>query len=182
MPGPRRTLTTLAVTACCTVAAGAGAPTASADRVSDKAVSWGLSQVGTREDGTTNCSSKLNAWSRNMRLNVPPCRPWCGAFVHEAFRRAGVDLSPRLIDPTRTERDAAAGQRGLFTIAKSDVRPGDLLLFALHRGQSTASHIALVTSRPSGGSVRTVEGNVAHAVRKKTRGLRYAVMAVRVRR
>ena len=28
-----------------------------------------------------------------MVLQVPPCRVWCGAFVHQAFRQAGVRLS-----------------------------------------------------------------------------------------
>lgn len=40
--------------------------------------------------------------------------------------------------------------------------------------------MALVRGTPKGGKVRTVEGNVAHAVRLKTRGLRYAVLAARV--
>lgn len=172
-------MTILALAAGCALT---GAQAASADTVADRAVKWGLSQVGTHEDGTSNCSTKVDAWARHMHLAVPPCRPWCGAFVHEAFRRAGIDLSPRLIDPTRTQQDAANGRRGLYAIAKADVRPGDLLLFALHDGQSTASHIAIVTSKPSGGFARTVEGNISHAVRKRKRGLRYAVMAVRVRR
>lgn len=158
----------------------AGPSPAVADTVGAQVVSWGLSQVGTHERGTSNRSPKIDRWTRAMHLSVG--RPWCGAFVHEAFRRAGVDLSPRLIDPAKVEQDAAAGRRGMYAIAKADVRPGDLLLFALHRGSSAASHIAIVTSRPRGGAVRTVEGNVSHAVRRKTRGLRYAAMAVRVRR
>jgi hypothetical protein len=175
----RRILVTLALTVTCGAAA---APAASADRVSNAAIEWGLSQVGHHENGTSNCSSRIDRWARNMGLSVPPCRPWCGAFVHEAFRRAGVNLSSRLIDPARSEQDALAGRRGLYAIAKADVRPGDLLFFALHDGQAAASHLAIVVTRPQGGMVRTVEGNIRHAVRRKTRGLRFAVLAARVRR
>jgi heme-degrading monooxygenase HmoA len=45
-----------------------------------------------------------------------------------------------------------------------------------------ASHLAIVTTRPRDGKVRTVEGNISHHVVRKTRGLRYAVLAARVRR
>lgn len=158
------------------------APAARGDAVGDAAVRWALTQVGTHEDGAGNCSARIDRWTRGMGLAVPPCRPWCGAFVHEAFRRAGVMLSARLIDPARSARDALAGRRHLRAIPVGDARPGDLLFFALHAGSAAASHLAIVTSRPRGGLVRTVEGNVGNAVRRKVRGLRYAVLAARVLR
>lgn len=117
-----------------------------------------------------------------MGLDVPPCRPWCGAFVHEASRRAGVKLSARMIDPARSVRDAQAGRRGLQAIATRNVRPGDLLFFALSRGSNAPSHVAIVTTKPRGGMVDTVEGNISHHVTRKVRGLRFAVLAARVKR
>ncbi|WP_205695513.1 NlpC/P60 family protein [Conexibacter sp. SYSU D00693] len=144
-----------------------------------KAVSWAVSQAGHRERGTTNCSARITRWERAMGLEAPPCQAWCGAFVHEAFRRAGVKLSARLIDPDRSYTDAVRGQRGLKAIPKGQVRPGDLLFFAFRRGLK-ASHIAIVRTKPSGGAVLTVEGNVAHAVRFARRGLKYPVLAARV--
>ena len=39
--------------------------------------------------------------------------------------------------------------------------------------------LAIVRSRPRGGRVATVEGNVANAVRLKLRGLGYPVLAAR---
>lgn len=164
------------------VTLGAAAPPAGADRVGDAAVRWGLRQVGTHENGRSNCAPAIDRWTAHMRVPAPPCRPWCGAFVHEAFLRAGVDLSPRLIDPARSAQDAIAGRRGLHTIAKGHVRPGDILFFALHAGSAAASHLAIVTTRPRGGAVHTVEGNVSNAVRAKVRGLRYAILAARVDR
>lgn len=144
-----------------------------------EAVAWAVTQNGHRETGTSNCSTRITRWQRDMGLRVPPCRPWCGAFVHQAFKRAGLRLSARLIDPDRSYEDAVAGRRGLRRIPIGSVRTGDLLFFAFRPGLK-ASHIALVRGAPRGGVVRTVEGNISHTVRLKTRGLRYAVLAARV--
>lgn len=172
-------------TAACSVLVtlpGAFAGTADAKdlhRARERAVSWAVAQAPHRERGTTNCSPRIDRWVRDMGLRVPPCRPWCGALIHQAFRRAGVRLSVRLIDPDRSYADAVARRRGLRAIAIGRVRKGDLLFFRFRAGLR-ASHVALVRGTPKGGKVRTVEGNVAHAVRLKTRGLRYAVLAARV--
>jgi cell wall-associated NlpC family hydrolase len=112
-------------------------------------------------------------------MGLRPCRPWCGAFVHQAFLRAGVRLSARLIDPDRSYLDAVAGRRHLRAIATSSVGPGDLLFFGFVAGKR-ASHLAIVRTRPSGGRVLTVEGNTSNAVRLKARGLAYPVLAARV--
>ena len=145
----------------------------------EAALGWALTQVGTYERGTTNCSTKIDRWERDMGLKVPPCRVWCGAFVHQAYLRAGVRLSARLIDPDRTYGDAVAGRRGLKRIALSQIRAGDIVFYAFRRDKR-ASHLALARGRPSDGSLETVEGNVSHAVRLERRGLQYAVLAARV--
>jgi cell wall-associated NlpC family hydrolase len=156
-------------------AGGAGATSATREA----AVAWAMSQVGARERGTTNCSPKIDRWEREMGLNVPPCRVWCGAFVHQAYRRAGVRLSARLIDPDRTYRDAVAGRRGLRRIALSQIRRGDIVFYAF-RPDLLASHLAIARGRPSDGSLETVEGNTSNAVRLERRALRFAVLAARV--
>jgi len=152
---------------------------AATDAQRNAAVRWAVAQAGHHERGTTNCSPLIDGWIRGMGFPARPCRPWCGAFVHEAFRRNGIDLSKRLIDPDRTYDDVMAGRRGLRRIAKNDVRPGDLLLFSF-RPRLKASHLAIVRTRPRDGKVLTVEGNVSHAVRLRTRGLKYPVLAARV--
>lgn len=163
------------------VAGAAPAPASAAGLAEARAeaVRWAVTQAGHQERGTTNCSSRITRWERDMGLRVPPCRPWCGAIVHQAFLRAGIRLSARLIDPDRSYGDAIAGRRGLKAIPVSRVRKGDLLFFAFRRGLR-ASHLAIVRSTPRGGKARTVEGNVEHTVKLKTRGLRYAVLAARV--
>lgn len=163
------------------VAGAAPAPASPADLTDARAqaVRWAVTQAGHKERGTTNCSSRITRWEKDMGLKVPPCRPWCGAIVHQAFLRAGIRLSARLIDPDRSYGDAVAGRRGLRAIPVSQVRKGDLLFFKFRRGLR-ASHLAIVRSTPRGGKARTVEGNVEHTVKLKTRGLRYAVLAARV--
>jgi cell wall-associated NlpC family hydrolase len=114
-----------------------------------------------------------------MGLRVPPCRPWCGAFVHAAFRQAGIQLSARLIDPHRSYQDAVAGRRGLKRIPVKSVRRGDLLFMALQPGK-LASHLAIARGAPVKGKMATVEGNVDHRVSLEKRSLRFFVLAARV--
>jgi hypothetical protein len=145
--------------------------------VRDRAVRWAVAHAGLRERGLTNRSPQIDRWEREMGVRVG--QPWCGAFVHQAFLRAGVRLSARLIDPQRSYRDAQAHRRGLRAIPIRSVRRGDLLFFAFRPGL-LASHFAIVRARPRGGSVATVEGNVSNAVHIERRGLQYPVMAARV--
>jgi hypothetical protein len=138
-----------------------------------------MSQVGTHEIGKSNCSRKINGWERAMGLDVPPCRVWCGAFVHQAFLRAGVRLSARLIDPHRSYLDAVEGRRGLRRIALAQIGRGDIVFYKLRLGV-LASHLAIARRSPRGGMLDTVEGNVSNAARLETRGVEYIVLAARV--
>lgn len=110
---------------------------------------------------------------------APPCRPWCGAFVHEAFYQAGIDLSPRLIDPNQSYWDAIQHRNGLREIPKTHVVAGDIVFFELDPGVQ-ASHAEIVLGRPRGGRVMTAGGNVGHHAVVTRRGLRYVVLAARV--
>ena len=114
-----------------------------------------------------------------MGLDVPPCRVWCGAFVHQAYRRAGIQLSARLIDPDRSYRDAVAGRRGLRSIPIARIQRGDIVFYRFRDGVK-ASHLALARGRPRGGVLSTVEGNTSNAVHLERRGVRYIVLAARV--
>lgn len=171
-----RSLVTIAALVLAAVGA-VPAPARGVDRAA--AVRWAVVQAGAHERDGSNCSPAIDRWTRRMGLPARPCRPWCGAFVHEAFRRAGVRLSARIIDPDRSYGDALAGRRHLRAIPVGSVRAGDLLFFAFRPGLR-ASHLAIVRARPRRGRVATVEGNVSNAVRLKLRGLRYPVLAARV--
>jgi len=147
--------------------------------IRDRAVRWAESQNGLREQGKTNCGPQISRWQRQMGLRLPPCRVWCGAYVHQAYLRAGIRLSERLIDPDRSYSDALAGQRGLRRIAISKIQRGDIVFYKFRRNVR-ASHFALARGRPSGGMLSTAEGNVSHAVSLERRGTKYIVLAARV--
>ena len=182
----RRFAVVLAAAACCVLVAilvpsagSAGDAGDAGNSVRERALRWAVTQVGLTERGTTNCSPVIDRWQRDMGLRVPPCRVWCGAFVHQAYKRAGVQLSARLIDPDRSYDDARRGRRHQREIAVSAVRPGDILFYKFRDGVR-ASHLALARSRPKNGKLDTVEGNTSHAVRLETRGTQYVVLAARV--
>ena len=178
----RRLAVVVAVTVSCTVVAllpSAGSATDARSSVRAAALAWAVAQVGAQERGTSNCSPQIDGWERDMGLTVPPCRVWCGAFVHQAFLRAGVKLSSRLIDPDRSYDDAVAGRRHLRRIAVSSIGPGDIIFYKFREGVR-ASHLAIARSRPQGDSLDTVEGNSSNAVRLETRGTQFIVLAARV--
>jgi hypothetical protein len=143
-------------------------------------VRWAERQAGLHEDGTSNCSGAIDSWMRDMGLRTRPCRPWCGAFVHQAVLRGGTRLSRRLIDPDRAYDDIVHGRRGLKQIPVRSVRRGDLVLFKFRAGVR-ASHMEIVRGRPgSDGRVGVVGGNVSHRVELNRRGLQYVVIAARI--
>lgn len=156
----------------------------------EKAITWAKTRAkhNFHEVGTTNCSPSIARWEHHMGLQVPdapPCAPWCGAFIHEAFLQGGIHLSSRLMDPNASYADAVAGQNGLKRVPKADVRPGDLVFFALDPAMpagNQASHVGLVVRGPKNGQVRTAEGNVGHHAVVTRRGLRYIVLVARVTR
>ncbi len=182
---PRRLslLAALAITAAtlAVIVPSAGGAGDVSESVRQKAVAWGVEHVGLREKGTSNCSPVIDRWEREMGLKLPPCRVWCGAFVHQAYLRAGVRLSRRLIDPHRSYADAVAGRRHLRKIAISDIGPGDLVFYKFRSGVR-ASHFAIARAKPKDGKLDTVEGNVGNASSLQSRGTRYIVLAARVTR
>jgi hypothetical protein len=181
MPG-RIAAVTFAVIAGSFVIAGttAGGATGSAE-VRERAAAWGVGQNGLHEVGTSNCGPQINRWEREMGFKVPPCRVWCGAFVHQAFRQAGVQLSSRLIDPHKSYYDAVAGRKGLRKIAESAIQRGDIVFYNFRAAEGLkASHLAIARDRPRGSKLATVEGNTSHAVRLEVRSTKYIVLAARV--
>ncbi|MEA2221285.1 MAG: NlpC/P60 family [Solirubrobacteraceae bacterium] len=180
MPGRLAAAVALLVVAAGLALAGPGFGGAQGSAaVRERAASWAVAQAGLHEIGTSNCGPQINRWEREMGLRVPPCRVWCGAFVHEAFRQAGVRLSWRLIDPNRSYDDARAGRNGLRSIPIGRIQRGDIVFYDFRSGVK-ASHLAIARDRPSGGMLATVEGNTSHAVRLERRGVRYIVLAARV--
>jgi hypothetical protein len=170
---------TALVTAIAALAAGSSVR---AERPSELAVRWAVRQVGVHELGATNCGCTVERWQRNARWKLPPCRPWCGAFVHEAFLQGGVDLRSAFLYPERVLDDARAGRRRLRVIQVRRVRRGDLVIYKWPGSGDRADHFGIVTRayRRGSGVVHTVEGNTSQAVRAQARPLRHVVTGVRV--
>jgi hypothetical protein len=161
-------------------AAGASAPARTADEIRKDAASWAEEQVGVTEVGFSDCGRLVSAWQRDMGFRTPPCRAWCGVFVHAAFLQAGVRLSQRMISPHYTYFDAIAGRRHLRRIPVRSVRRGDILFFAYEEGLK-ASHFGVVTQPfDAAGFVRSVEGNDGNAVRREIHRAEVIVLAARV--
>lgn len=153
----------------------------SRERMVRSAVSWAVKQVGVRERGQSNCGPGVTVWQQRMGFRVPPCRPWCGAFVHEAFRQAGVRLGPRLIDPQKALNDARRRRGRLRAVGLTSVRKGDILVMDSRRaGKATHMAIAVADYRRASGTVRTVEGNNGHTVRRGNRPRAALMAAIRV--
>jgi hypothetical protein len=161
--------------------AGSVAPGAATPRA-ERAVRWALRQVGVHERGSSNCGTKVVAWQRRAGWRVPPCHKWCGAFVHEAWLQAGVDLHSAFLDPANVLDDARAGRNGLRAIPVRQVRRGDLVIFRWGDWPTRADHFGIVTRRyrPGDDYVNTVDGNSGNAVVRGRRSLVYAVTGVRV--
>jgi cell wall-associated NlpC family hydrolase len=166
------------------LAALAVAPPAAAAAPSprEQAVRWAVRQVGVHEIGETNCGRLVERWQRNAGWRLPPCRPWCGAFVHEAFLQAGIDLRSAFLFPQRVLDDARANRRGLRAIPVRRVRRGDLVIYKWPGTGDRADHFGIVTRayRAGSGIVHTVEGNTGQAVRAHGRPIVFAVSGVRV--
>jgi cell wall-associated NlpC family hydrolase len=162
-------------------AGGAPAPGAATPQA-ESAVRWALSQVGVRERGESNCGGTVERWQRRAGWRVPPCHKWCGAFVHEAFLQAGLDLPSSFLRPEDVLDDARAHRRGLRAIPIRQVRRGDLVIYRWGTTPQRADHFGIATRRlaPGATMVRTVDGNSGNAVNVSWRSLRYVVTAVRV--
>jgi hypothetical protein len=165
------------------VPAVAGAPSRLLEArtpIAERAAVWAAKQRGVHEIGTTNCGRTVERWERHTHVTVPPCRVWCGAFVHEAFRQAGIDLSARFLDPQKVLFDARAHRRHLRLIARKNLHRGDIALM-LYRTDRLASHEAVVLRHRAGSPwVVTAEGNTGNAVRIKTHHMSFFVGALRV--
>jgi hypothetical protein len=148
--------------------------------IAERAAEWAARQRGVHEIGSTNCGRTVERWERNTGVTVPPCREWCGAFVHEAFLQAGLRLSVRFLDPQKVLFDARADRRHLRLIAPRYLHRGDIALM-LYRRDKLASHEAVVLRHRAGSPwVVTAEGNTGNRVQIKTHNLAIFVGALRV--
>jgi hypothetical protein len=176
----RKPLITLAAAVLATllIAAPASAARTSAE-IRSGAAAWAERQIGVRSNNV-GCGRVVNRWVANMGIPVPPCWAWCGAFVHAAFLQAGVRLDKRMLDPEKAYDDAVHNRRHLRRIPRSQIRRGDVVLFAYERGKK-ASHFGIVTrTYDRNGFFESVEGNNGNSVVREPHRAYVIALALRV--
>jgi Transglycosylase SLT domain len=140
------------------------------------ALSWALSQVGVTEHGT-NRGPKIDDWQRRAGING---QPWCGAFVHEAFWQAGVDLPNDVVGTKSILSRAYNESRGFRAVEPEAIRRGDLVLVTF--GNDVVEHVGMAREDFDRGSasVATVDGNSGDQVALRTRRRSEIVTGVRI--
>ncbi|MFR9777392.1 CHAP domain-containing protein [Micromonospora sp. MS34] len=132
-----------------TVPGTPGTGSVTATKIRDAIVSAATGQIGTEEWGD-NCNP--------YGLSGVKCGdPWCSMFASWTWRQAGINVYL----PYSGDFYWWGKQRGLLR-SKTNIRPGDLVLFGSGPGQS--NHIGVVAYVLDDGKIVTVEGNWGNKV------------------
>ncbi|MEU3456169.1 CHAP domain-containing protein [Micromonospora sp. NPDC006766] len=118
--------------------------------IRDRIVNAALSQVGVHEWGD-NC----NPYGQN---GVQCGWAWCSMFASWTWRQAGINV----FFPYSGTFYTWGQQRGLLR-SKTNIRPGDVVLFGSNSGAS--NHIGVVANVDPDGRITTIEGNWGDEVR-----------------
>ncbi|NES14988.1 MULTISPECIES: CHAP domain-containing protein [Micromonospora] len=119
-------------------------------QIRDRIVNAALSQVGVHEWGD-NC----NPYGQN---GVQCGWAWCSMFASWTWRQAGINV----FLPYSGSFYNWGQSRGLLR-SKSNIRPGDVVLFGANSGSS--DHIGVVASVEPDGRITTIEGNWGNQVK-----------------
>lgn len=106
---------------------------------------------------------------------------WCVVFVWYVFRKAGA--SALLYNGEKVNRCSAIqswAKANNLTVNKSDIQPGDLVLFDWEPNNSP-DHIGIAKTKVSNGTFKTIEGNVSDEVKNMNRSTDKVILAVRPR-
>lgn len=121
------------------------------------AVAWAISQDGVTEmPAGSNWGHPVEDWEQYTGMTSPV--PWCGCFACEAIvghGGAAIPVRARLASGYAIIADAHAGANGLKAVTFTAIEPGDLLSYW------NGEHIGVAREKPSGSTVKTVEGNTS---------------------
>lgn len=124
-----------------------------------QALAWALSQVGVTENPAG--SNRVRYWD-----DVLPefqGSPWCGAFVWDALKRAGADLSWSTAKRFAYTPSGLADARKAGLVHSGPPRPGDIVWYSFD-GQPGPEHVGLVDFAERWPvELRSVEGNTSLA-------------------
>lgn len=153
---------------------GGGRGRSAARRRALRATSWALRQVGTRES-----EPEVARWSRHAGYSGVPA--WCRVFVHEAWRRAGVDLDNGVGWTNNIRAWADAETHRLRAIPLRKARRGDLVLMDWPGVGDADDHVAILRRRcRPGRPVLAVSGNSSDRVERNVYPRSQVAQAVRV--
>lgn len=120
------------------------------------AVKWALAQVNTIEHpANSNWGPKIEDWIKASGYGSGV--PWCQCFVNAAAVHGGA---PQL--KTGYTPAVLAGPGPWDKVTAAGARAGDLVFFKFPGvSRDSSDHVGILTAAPSGGVVRTVEGNTS---------------------
>jgi len=165
----------------CAAPANDAPPPAPVATIQDKAVGWALSKVGTRE-----CQGEQPGWVQANGFSACSTN-WCGIFVREAYRAAGVDLGS-IAYTEDIYNYAKARKRRMSEVPVAQITKGDLvLMYTYYNAGRRVTHVGMATGPVANGSIPTVEGNISDKVVTRSRSItatdgrhKLVVMGVRI--
>jgi len=130
------------------------------------AVRLAESQIGVRENGSSNNSADVNKYRNGVQNGTP----WCASFVSWCYGQGqgNSNASTFGYDASSQNIRRKAEKAGYYQKAKSGYTPkvGDVVVW--NNGDGTG-HVGIVSSINNDGTFQTIEGNCSNAVRRMTR-------------
>lgn len=118
-----------------------------------KHISIARSYLGLSEIGATNKHPTIDAWAKNLSGQWLICQPWCGTFVAQVFKEAGLSNKiPK--DFFRAKEWEKAG-------TKLD-KPAYGCVVTFTRGGG--GHVGFVVGKTKSGLIKVLGGNQSNAV------------------
>lgn len=120
----------------------------------EAALKVAVSQLGVTEDPAgSNSGPRVNEYLRSTGLG--PGYPWCMAFVHWCFKKAGVDLGG---GASVGNFEAWGKQHGALVV---NPQPGDIVCYRFD-ADNWPDHVGIVETVSTDKSIHTIEGNTAY--------------------
>lgn len=130
------------------------------------AVSLAMSQIGVRENGSSNDGAQIREY-KNGQANS---NAWCASFVSWCYGRGqnGNNAKTFGYDASTQSIRRKAQNAGYYSELSTGYVPqvGDLAIWKYSEGKG---HVAIVTKVNADGSFETVEGNCGNKVQRVTR-------------
>lgn len=133
-----------------------------------KAVDVALSQVGVRENGSTNNSAEVNKY----RFGKANGNPWCASFVSYCYGQGQGNSNKATFGFTESSQSIKnqAIKAGKYSTKASGYKPqvGDLAVWTYDKN---SGHVGIIASVNQDGTFDVVEGNCGDKVQRCTRSM-----------